>query len=83
MKKRVGVGCIAVILGCLLILNGNRDKRQENSEANFIFIAPKKWNRISQGIRDAGEDFGVNTKYVALSKKTEEMQAEAIQYAIL
>lgn len=76
-----GILVIAVVGGTGVYSMMTEDPINE-SGADFVFIAPIKWNRIARGAMAAEEEFDVSVKYITFSQD-EERQIEAMRYALL
>ena len=87
MKKWIKAGFLAGILaaaaiGGTKVYNIMIEDTSGESWADFVFIAPVKWNRIARGAMAAEEDFNVSVKYIMFSQD-EERQIESMRYAML
>ena len=76
-----GILVIAVVGGTGVYSMMTEDPINE-SGADFVFIAPIKWNRTVRGAMAAEEEFDVSVKYITFSQD-EERQIEAMRYALL
>ena len=52
-------------------------------EKRYVFICPLIWNNVAAGIRQADQEFAVNTKLMGSEELNVERQADAIRESIL